>query len=223
MDLYSSKSGSYYTHVRTDLVSLLPAGNDIKVLEIGAGGGDTLLYIKQQNLASEVVGVDIFALPGTHQQNPLIDQFIVADIERVDLNLPENHFDVILCGDVIEHLADPWAVIKKLAKYLKPNGLFVISTPNFRHFYNFVTIFLKGDFKYNPEGDLLDKTHLRFFCKKNIADLLNNDDFKLHSIRPIIDFKDYQPRWFVRWFNVLTGRFFEEFLVSQYVVVGLKR
>ena len=222
-DLYESKAQVYYTSVRTDLVSLLPKQPNLRVLEIGAGGGDTLVYIKEQRLASVVVGLDVFHLPGTNQQHPAIDRFIVADIEKNDLDYTAGYFDVILCGDVIEHLVDPWAVIKRLSLYLKTDGLFVISTPNFRHLNNFVTIYLKGDFKYNPAGDLLDRTHLRFFCKKNIADLVDTDELKLDSIAPIIAFKDYQPRLFVRLFNTLTGRLFEQFIVSQYVVVGRRR
>lgn len=220
MNLYSTKSQTYYTSVRTDLVSLLPSVPSLKVLEVGAGGGDTLVYIKEQKLAAEVVGIDIFDLPGTNQQHPQIDRFIIVDIEKSDLDYPPGYFDVILCGDVIEHLVDPWATIKKLSRYLKTDGLFVISTPNFRHLNNFVTIFLRGDFKYNPAGDLLDKTHLRFFCKKNIADLVITNELKLKSIDPIIAFEHYRPRWFVRLFNALTGRLFEQFIVSQYVVVG---
>ncbi len=222
-DLYEAKVQTYYTQVRTDLVSLLPRKPNLRVLEIGAGGGDTLVFIKTHQLAAEVVGLDVFDLPDTNQRHPLIDRFIVANIETTDLDYPPGYFDVILCGDVIEHLVDPWAIIKKTAHYLKQDGLYVISTPNFRHLNNFVTIYLRGDFKYNPAGDLLDKTHLRFFCKKNIAELVNTDELALVSISPIIAFKDYQPRWFVRLFNALTGRLFEEFIVSQYVVVGRRR
>lgn len=219
-DLYESKSSAYYTSVRTDLVSLLPRKPNLRVLEIGAGGGDTLVFIKAHKLAIEVVGVDIFDLPNTNQHHPLIDRFIVTNIEQGELDFTPGYFDVILCGDVIEHLVDPWATIKKLSQFLTTDGLFVISTPNFRHLYNFITIFVRGDFKYNPDGDLLDKTHLRFFCKKNIADLVNTAELKFQSIDPIISFKDYRPRWFVRFFNAVTGRLFEQFLVSQYVVVG---
>ncbi|GAB3891414.1 class I SAM-dependent methyltransferase [Spirosoma agri] len=223
VNLYASKSQQYYTNVRTDLVSLLPASPTLKVLEVGAGGGDTLVYIKAQKLASEVVGIDIFDLPDTNQRNPLIDRFIIVDIEKDALDYAPGYFDVILCGDVIEHLVDPWATIKKLATYLKKDGLLVISTPNFRHLYNFITIFLQGDFKYNPAGDLLDRTHLRFFCKKNIEELVRTEEFAFQSIAPIIAFKDYKPRFFVRFFNAVTGRLFEQFIVSQYVVVGRRR
>lgn len=223
LNLYAAKAQQYFTQARVDLVSLLPRTPGLRVLEIGAGGGDTLVYIKHHKLAEEVVGVDIFRLPGTNQQHPLIDQFLILDVEKQAIDYPAAYFDVILCGDVVEHLADPWKVIKTLSTYLKKDGLLVISTPNFRHIDNFVDIYVRGDFKYNPAGGLLDKTHLRFFCKKNIADLVNTDELTLEQIYPVTHFKTNRPRWFVRVFNVLTFHLFDQFTVLQYVVVGRRR
>ena len=221
-DLYLSKSKAYYTSVRTDLVSMV-IGNPLqKILEIGAGGGETLCYIKENKIAQEVVGVDLFAIEGTSQKNVLIDCFLIKDIEKEDIDYPEGYFDVILCGDVVEHLSDPWTVIKKLSFYLKNDGRLIISTPNFRNWRNFVTIFLKGRFLYNPAGGLLDKTHLRFFCKKDIIELVSTDSLSCTSIMPINYFIDYQFSLPVRWFNIITFKVFEEFLAYQYIVVGTK-
>ncbi|ARK10407.1 methyltransferase domain-containing protein [Fibrella sp. ES10-3-2-2] len=217
---YVDKALTYYTQPRRDLVSLLVANPSQKVLEIGAGGGDTLLYIKEQKAAAEVVGVDIFRLENTNQNHPLIDNFLVLDIEREALNYPEAYFDAIVCGDVIEHLVDPWAAIRKLSAHLKPGGLFIISTPNFRHIDNFMAINVRGDFKYNPDGGLLDKTHLRFFCKKNIRDLVITNELRFKSITRINAFPQNPSRWWVRIFDALTFNLFEEFTVLQYVVVG---
>lgn len=217
---YVDKELAYYTQPRRDLVSLLPTNPHQKILEIGAGGGDTLLYIKDQQLAGEVVGVDIFALENTNQHHPLIDNFLVLDIEREELGYPDAYFDAIICGDVIEHLADPWLTIKKLAACLKPGGLFIISTPNFRHVDNLVSIYMRGDFKYNPAGGLLDKTHLRFFCKKNIKELVVTNELRFRSITRINAFTYNPSRWWVRIFDAVTFHLFEEFTVLQYVVVG---
>lgn len=222
-ELYSTKATQYYTQVRTDLISLLPPSRGLKVLEIGAGGGDTLVYLKTQELASEVVGVDIFSLPNTNQQSRDIDNFLVLNIETESLPYEQHYFDAVLCGDVVEHLVDPWEAISKVAGYLKPGGLFILSTPNFRHIDNFISIYVRGDFKYDPAGGLLDRTHLRYFCRKNIADLVQSNELAFQAIYPITAFKDYQPRPFVKLFNLLTGKLFEEFLTLQYVAVGRKK
>ncbi len=223
MDLYTTKTTDYFTQVRTDLVSLLPRNPGQRVLEIGAGGGDTLLYIKQNGLAAEVVGQDIFSLPNTHQTHPQIDRFVIGNIETDPLPYPAAYFNVVLCGDVIEHLADPWAAIKALTVYLRPGGQLIISTPNFRSLKNFWAIFVLGDFRYDPAGGLLDKTHLRFFCRKNIIDLVQTNELLFRHIQSINDFPAYRFRWPIRLFNLLTMKRFEEFLTNQYVVVGERR
>ena len=221
-ELYGLKAVSYFTLVRHELISLLPPNAD-RVLEIGAGGGDTLLYIKQNGLAREVVGVDICQIDGSNQTNPQLDRFIIGDLEREDLGLPAAYFDAVILGDVIEHMADPWAALKKIAGLLKPGATIILSTPNFRNGYNFYKIYVQGDFRYDPAGGLLDKTHLRFFCKKNIIDLLDTPEISYESVRAIHDFPQHKFRPIVRLVNLLTFKLFEEFLVAQYIVVGKRR
>jgi 2-polyprenyl-3-methyl-5-hydroxy-6-metoxy-1,4-benzoquinol methylase len=220
---YSTKENSYFAQVRQDLVRLLPKDSTIKVLEIGAGAGDTLVFIKQNNLAREVVGVDIFPMPNSNQKNPAIDNFILCNIESDNLPYQEEYFDVVLCGDVVEHLVDPWQTIDKLSSYIKKGGRIIISTPNFRSLKNFYVIYIKGDFKYDPVGGPLDKTHLRFFCKKNIRELVETRYFDYESIWSINSFPEYRFRPLVNYLNLLTFRLFEEWLVSQYIVVGIKK
>lgn len=222
MKYYSEKANTYYTNVREDLISLMPNRSQQKVLEIGAGGGDTVVAIKERGLASEVVGVDLFALPQTNQQHPFIDRFIVCDIEKDELGYPDSYFDTVICGDVLEHLVDPWSVVNKLIRYLKVGGSLIISVPNIRYYKVMFKILGQGDFGYDPKGGILDKTHLRFFCRKNVVQLLTTPELKLQKIMPI----DYHPQYKfstkVKVFNTLTGRMFENFFVHQYLGVATR-
>ena len=218
--IYDSKDESYYKHVREDLIKLLPENTCQKVLEIGSGGGNTLIEIKSRGLASVVVGCDLFDLSNSQQKNPLIDKFIIANLEIENISLDLNYFDVIIAGDVLEHLTDPWEIVNKLTPFLKSGGHFIVSVPNIREFGTMYKIFFKGDFDYNPEGGILDKTHLRFFCKKNIQDLFNKKNYRVISIRPPFDI--IYRRGIKRLFNKLTFNLFEEFMTSQYVIVTQK-
>ena len=69
MNFYEDKNVKYYTNIRFDLIKLLPKNSRAKVLELGAGGGDTLIELKKQNLAAEVVGIELMEIPikGIHQ------------------------------------------------------------------------------------------------------------------------------------------------------------
>ncbi len=80
-------------------------------------------------------------------------------------------FDHIIFSDVLEHLYDPWEALKKATQLLKPQGTMLTSIPNIAHS-SIVINLLKGNFDYQNLG-LLDNTHIRFFTKKSILELLN--------------------------------------------------
>ena len=107
-DLYDDKSVDYFSYCRTDLLKLIPRNSCNKVLEIGAGCGDTLLQAKESGLADYIVGVDLIQVDNSNQSHPGMDRFIVGNIESMKLDLEDSFFDVILCGDILEHLVDPW-------------------------------------------------------------------------------------------------------------------
>ena len=100
---YEDKNQSYYTNVRLDLLSILPENyHGIKVLEIGAGSGSTLAYLKANKIATEVIGLDI---PESKRNvnSDLVDKFIYGDIEKLNLEEYDDYFDCILLADVLEH------------------------------------------------------------------------------------------------------------------------
>ena len=216
--IYEKKSYNYYSHSRLDLISLLPIKKDKKILEIGAGCGDTLVTIKEKNLASKVIGVELFPKPGTNQSNTLIDKFIIADIENDILDLENDYFDVIICGDVLEHLVDPWAVIEKLTHLLKKGGVFIISVPNIGHYTVLFSIIFKKDFKYDPEGGILDKTHLRFFCKKNIKQLVTTKN--LQPVSYHAGFTRLPRLMLTKTLNIITIGLLKVLLTRQHLIVA---
>lgn len=218
MNYYSEKRGSYFINPRKDLISLLPDQPNLHVLELGAGGGDTLIELKKTGKANTVVGIELFPLEGTLQNDPLIDQFIIGNVEEMDLDLKKDSFDVVLMGDVLEHLLDPWQTIKKITPYLKVGGIMMASIPNIRNRKAFKKIFINGDFGYDREG-LFDKTHYRWFCKKNMIDLMTPEGFELVSSISNLEFKKGSG---TRLFNRLTGRVFEEFLTVQFITISKK-
>ncbi len=220
---YRDKEKQYFSHVRRDVVSLLPSQSFQKVLEIGAGMGDTLLYIKRNKLAAEVMGVELVGMPGSNQQDPLIDKFQIADIEKDSINAPKEYFDVVICADVLEHLVDPWICIVKVCQHLKKGGLFIASVPNIRECRTLYNIIFRGDFKYDPRGGILDNTHLRFFCKKNILQLISSDSLSPIYCKPVFLFKEVPLGRKRRIINRLTLGLFVNFLTVQYICVAEKK
>ena len=203
--MYIEKPKNYFSEIRNDIIELIQC-NNCNILEIGCGEGNTLIELKRQGKAKFVVGIDIVDL----NQSSKLDKFILADIENDNIELPEEYFDIIICADVLEHLKDPWSVLKKIRKFLKPNGILLASIPNVREIKTLISIVIKGDFKYVDTG-ILDKTHLRFFCKKNIIELFESAGYKIEKIT----FKLSPKRKFLL---KLSLGLLEEFLVVQYLV-----
>jgi len=219
MNYYNIKDSAYYNNLRTDILPYIPVLQDAKMLDVGCSAGNTLCFLKEKKAISEAVGVDFVDMPESNQRNPLLDRFMVADLNEEKLDLPTEHFDILLCADVLEHLIDPWSVLNFLKGYMKPSGLVIISLPNIREFSAMRKIFFKGDFQYAPSG-ILDKTHMRFFCKKNQVGLVESANFRIESVQPSFKTCPLQKRR--KLFSTLTFGIFDQFLAQQYIITARK-
>ena len=155
---YDNKSNKYFSSVRRDIIKFIPCGKN-RVLEVGCGNGATLVKLKNENKADETVGIDI---KSSDEILAEVDCYIRGDIEDIELDYPEKYFNIIICADVLEHLVDPWNTVKKLLKYLKDDGLFVVSIPNIKEISVLWSILIKGDFKYEECGILINRTFVSF-------------------------------------------------------------
>jgi len=98
------------------------------VLDLGAGAG----IVREMNfkgLAGKVCGVDLDERVTT---NPMLDEGKVSDAGRIPY--PDETFDVVFADNVMEHLADPSAVLAEVRRALKPGGVFLFKTPNKTHY-----------------------------------------------------------------------------------------
>jgi 2-polyprenyl-3-methyl-5-hydroxy-6-metoxy-1,4-benzoquinol methylase len=97
-------------------------------------------------------------------------------------DLAGERFDVIVLADVLEHLVDPGALLRRIGEreLLAPDGRLVISIPNASHLAMLALLSI-GEFPYRPTG-LLDETHLRFFTLTSIRHLLEAHGFELTRV-----------------------------------------
>ena len=103
---------------------------------------------------------------------------IVADLETLDYDAvfaDEAPFDTVIAADVLEHLRDPWVCLKSLRALMRPDGALVVSIPNIAH-NAVIAQLLAGRFPYRDQG-LLDRTHLRFFTRQDVEELLTDCGF----------------------------------------------
>jgi SAM-dependent methyltransferase len=170
-------TSEYYSHLRTPLLDLIDKTPN-RVLEIGCASGQTLSYLKSKG-SELTVGVEIFPEVAKLAETRIgVDRVIIGSIEELNLDYPENYFDLIIVGFVIEHVSDPWSVMKKLCSLLTKDGQLIGSLPNVRHISVLLPLIFLGRWKYVEEG-IMDWTHLRFFTKSTIVDLLRETGFQI--------------------------------------------
>lgn len=173
----------YYGHLRMSLISLAK-GNPRRILEIGCGHGQTLAYFKQERGAVFTVGVEyVPEVAAVARQRSEVDEVITGDIETLSLDYPPGEFDLIIAGHVLEHVKDPWAVVRRLRSLLKPTGQLIGSLPNVRHFRISIPLLVYGKWQYEKEG-VLDWTHTKFFTRMTILELLESSGFRAERIDP---------------------------------------
>ncbi len=155
-------------------------GENKRVLEIGTSTGYVSKILKEKG--NTVIGVEI-DLEAAEIASQICETMIYGDIENIDLDnyLEPSSFDVIVLGDILEHLKYPGKVLMKLKKYLNFEGYLVVSLPNVCHGDVLLTLML-GEFRYTQVG-LLDETHLRFFGLKNIFKLFNSCGYSITDLQ----------------------------------------
>ncbi len=212
MDL--KKTNRYYRTVRNDLIGLIPKGAT-RILEIGCGAGQTGKNLKERGY-DEVVGVeinrDVALLAAPHYSS-----VITGDVEKVDLPYEKGHFDCILYGDVLEHLIDPWRLLREHNRLLRMEGVIVASIPNVRYYRVVKRLFARGRWDYEDAG-ILDRTHLRFFTLSSIEEMVTGAGFEVATMVR----KPSGAKW-LKGLNRLLRGALADHLVRQYVFLAVKR
>ncbi len=151
-----------------------------RVVEVGCMRGTLAKEYLKRAPNCEWTGIDI------DQDNVEIAKHIChraycADVEELtelelDALFPA---DAWVFGDVLEHLRDPWLLLRKLRSRMIPGNAVIACIPNAQH-WSFQARLNIGEFKYEDSG-LFDRTHLRFFTRKTIFEMFESSGFQIES------------------------------------------
>ena len=157
-------------------------GHGKRVLEVGCATGYMSDHLSRRG--NRVTGVDIDE-EAAQEARLHCEEVIVADLDSRPLGelLGGKQYDVAVFGDVLEHLRDPWRVLRDTRPFLSPDGFVVISIPNVAHG-NVRLSLLRGAFDYAPLG-LLDDTHLRFFTLRSVRELCLRAGYHIDAIERV--------------------------------------
>jgi len=157
-------------------------GARLRVLEAGCGAGHFGEALRQTG--HEVWGVEASSGAAVIARRRLDGVFLGTVEEFFDSGSARDlRFDCITFGDVLEHLVDPLAVLKRIGLNLVPDGIIVASIPNVAHLAARLML-LEGRWETGDRG-ILDRTHLHFFTKRAIADLFSAAGYRIEAIAPV--------------------------------------
>jgi len=166
---YDDSPGSTHNLV----VGLVQPGS--RVLEFGSGTG-VISQVLRDRVGATVVGIE--SDPEAAQAAmAYCERVLIGDVEELDLeaDLGTERFDVVHFADVLEHLRDPASLLRRVPPFVAEGGSIIVSIPNVAHASVRMAL-LAGSFRYREQG-LLDETHLRFFTREGLQDLLESSGY----------------------------------------------
>jgi SAM-dependent methyltransferase len=210
-----------YETARPDVQALVPTTAK-RILELGCSTGALGAALKARNGAF-VLGVEMNP-EYARQAERRLDRVVVGDAEtllgegfRGEGAPEEEPFDCLVGADVFEHLSDPWAALERATDQLAPAATVVISLPNVLHWPGLWRVIIGGRWPRDDVG-VFDRTHLRWFTRRDAIDLLEGAGLRVRTVWP-----NYPGRgWRLELMKLLGHTPLRRFLAVQWIVVGVK-
>jgi len=230
LDVEGQSADHYLDYVNEALLEAIESPPS-RVLDLGCSTGALGERLKQRFPDAKVTGVEAGRAAAERARGRL-DDVINARIEDLDFSaapLGPGAFDVIVAGDVLEHLVNPWKALQQIRTAIAPGGRMIASIPNVRNLQVCLDLLLRGRWTYDERG-LLDVTHLRFFAFENIRALFEDTGYVVESSRAMLSprlsalYHEYVDKGVVDLridrvvISGVTQRELTEFCTEQYIV-----
>lgn len=163
--------------VNHDLLALMPAQAQ-RVVEVGCMHGALAAAYRARHPETFYTGIDIVpeyaAVAQRHCQRAL-----AGDIESFSDDTWASLFpsDCWVFGDCLEHLRDPWRIVRRIRLGIAPQGCLVACVPNAQH-WSVQMRLATGLFRYEDSG-LLDRTHVRWFTRVTLVEMFQQAGWRV--------------------------------------------
>ena len=215
--LRGARAGAY-ENPRPEVQAVVPL-EARTILDLGCSSGalGAALRARQPCMVTGVESDPAYAADASAR----LDRVITADLETLS---PADEglggFDCLIAADVLEHLRDPWTVLRRFAAVVRPGATVIVSLPNARYWATFAALGLRGTWPLADEG-IFDRSHLRWFALSDARRLL--EQAALHVTLEA-------PQYRLRpgdWRSEAQGRRFARtplapFFVFQYVLCAVR-
>ncbi|HEV7806384.1 MAG TPA: methyltransferase domain-containing protein [Solirubrobacteraceae bacterium] len=167
--LYEAKAQTYAAFgngaIAAHAQRLLPEGG--RVLDLGCASGGLLALLRPR--AGHLAGLELSAT-AAHAASQVADHVVQGALEDPGLPFHPDSFDLVVLADVLEHLADPLAALRRAAGWARPGASVLLSVPNVAHWAARLTL-ARGRWPARDSGTF-DASHLRWFTRDSVATLL---------------------------------------------------
>ena len=165
--------------VNHDLLALMPR-TARRVVEVGCMHGALARAFREINPRVHYSGVDIDpAYAAVAAQ--ACEVALAGDLERFDDATFDRLFpsDCWVFGDCLEHLRDPWRIVRAIRERIDADGCLVACIPNAQH-WSVQMRLATGLFRYEDSG-LLDRTHVRWFTRVTMIEMFTQAGWRLET------------------------------------------
>lgn len=178
------KQTPIHEHSNPDLLRLIPTSSRY-VIEVGCSSGALARDFKKSNPDVHYFGIEIDAEYAEWARRHC-DEVVALDIQSEGdaFWASQTHRDCWVFGDVLEHLYDPWAMLRKIREVIPRHGSVVACIPNMQH-WSIQARLCIGDLRYQDSG-LMDRTHLRWFSRQTIVEMFTQTGFAVKAGVPRI-------------------------------------
>jgi 2-polyprenyl-3-methyl-5-hydroxy-6-metoxy-1,4-benzoquinol methylase len=173
---YHDKPSNWSSHSRI-AARLESLPGRAKVLDVGTASG--MLARRSRNTSLRFFGIEANA-EWAAIASPYYEKLWTCSFT----DMPDEAlvgYDAVVLGDVLEHMPEPAVALNKLTGLQAPGSLFIISVPNVANFWVRLNLLI-GRFDYADRG-ILDRTHLRFFTRKTLLEMVKNAGLDILSIK----------------------------------------
>jgi SAM-dependent methyltransferase len=177
-----------YANPRPEVVALIPVHRR-RVLDVGCSTGHMAAALRHRG--HEVVGIEVDPDLAS-QARERLGEVVEADVEQLAQSGADlgRGFDCIVFADVLEHLRDPWMVVRWAREQLADDGVIVVAVPNVAHVQTLWALLVRRRWPYRPIG-IFDRTHLRFFTRRNLPDLFAGTDLQIVQVERVRRVRDH--------------------------------
>jgi len=151
------------------------------VVEVGSSSGALARAYRAANPAASYVGIEIDA-DYAEASKRHCTEVILGNVEK----LPEATFEHLgdaqcwVFADALEHLYDPWLLLRKIRSHARQGLEVVACIPN-AQYWGLQSCLNTGRFLYQDSG-LLDRTHIRWLTRITIIDMFQSNGFRIDNM-----------------------------------------